>query len=163
LDKSGRVYLADFGIARILEGSTVITRTGIVTGTPQYMAPEQAMGQPVTIARIAGVVPFSADTPMAVLMKHLREPIPLEPLRELPGSLQSALLRAMAKEPADRFSSATAFVEALKLGLDGPADRSTVSQESRSTEPSHRFRSRSRGRWARMQEGPSCPMGAPPG
>jgi serine/threonine-protein kinase PpkA len=89
LDEDGRVYLADFGVAKIVEGPGGITVTGMISGTPQYMAPEQASGAKldgradiyslgiVAYELFTGRVPFSADTPLAVLMKHLQEPIPV--------------------------------------------------------------------------------------
>jgi serine/threonine protein kinase len=135
LDEDGGVYLADFGIARMLEGSTVLTRTGLVTGTPQYMAPEQGLGEPVdhradiyALGIVAyevftGRVPFDANTPLAVLMKHVRDPIPLEPIRSLPDALQRAVLKALAKDPADRWPSPGAFVSALAEGLRTPRSR----------------------------------------
>ncbi|HEX9190100.1 MAG TPA: serine/threonine-protein kinase, partial [Vicinamibacteria bacterium] len=89
LDEGGRVYLADFGIAKMLEASGGLTATGMITGTPNYMAPEQAtakdVGPPADIYALGivayemftGRVPFSADTPVAILMKHVQEPLPL--------------------------------------------------------------------------------------
>jgi formylglycine-generating enzyme required for sulfatase activity/serine/threonine protein kinase len=146
LDQAGQVYLADFGIARIVEGATVLTRAGTVPGTPQYMAPEQALGQRVdhradvyalgvvAYEMLTGHVPFDADTPMAVMMKHLRETIPFEPLQELPGGLGQAVLKALAKEPADRWSSATAFAAACELELAGSTERATASPRTPPTE-----------------------------
>ena len=96
LDESERVYLADFGIARMVEGATIVTQKGVITGTPQYMAPEQVSGDTldgrcdvyalgiITYELLTGHVPFSADTPVAVLIKHVSEPIPLQPLAGLP-------------------------------------------------------------------------------
>jgi hypothetical protein len=130
LDQEGQVYLADFGIARIIEGSTVLTRTGTLTGTPQYMAPEQALEEPVDLRAdvyalgilayemLTGRVPFTADTPMAVMMKHLNTPIPLEPLKEAGEPLAWAVRKALAKAPADRWATVPAFVEALEGGMD---------------------------------------------
>jgi formylglycine-generating enzyme required for sulfatase activity/predicted Ser/Thr protein kinase len=128
LDDDGEVYLADFGIARIAEASSAITTTGMVTGTPQYMAPEQALAQEgvdhradiyalgvVAYEMFTGAVPFSADTPLAVMMKHVRDPIPLPPLQHVPEPLRRALLRALAKAPDDRWPTATAIVAALQV------------------------------------------------
>jgi serine/threonine-protein kinase len=84
LDEGGRVYLADFGIAKMLESTAGLTATGMITGTPEYMAPEQATGKKVEPAAdvyalgivaylmFTGRVPFSADTPVAVMMKHVQ-------------------------------------------------------------------------------------------
>lgn len=129
LDDHERVYLADFGIARMVEGGTMLTQQGVITGTPQYMAPEQvsagaldgrcdvyALGI-ITYELLTGHVPFSADTPVAVLMKHISEPIPLDPLADVPEPLMRAVLKAVAKKPADRFPTAGAFVAALAGSL----------------------------------------------
>ena len=129
LDEAARVYLADFGIAKILESSGGLTASGMITGTPQYMAPEQATGAKVgrqadiyalgivAYEMFSGRVPFAADTPLAVLMKHVQEPLPLPPPDVVPEPLLRALLRAAAKKPEDRWPSAGAFAEALSAGL----------------------------------------------
>ena len=129
LDEAERVYLADFGIAKMVEGSGALTQTGMITGTPQYMAPEQATGQPVdqrvdiyalgvvAYEMLTGRVPFAADTPVAVLMKHVTEPMPIPPASTVPEPLVRALLKGMAKKPEERWASAGAFVRALGQGL----------------------------------------------
>jgi serine/threonine-protein kinase len=130
LDEAERVYLADFGIAKMVEGSGALTQTGMITGTPQYMAPEQATGQTVdkrvdiyALAVVAyemltGRVPFSADTPVAVLMKHVSEPMPIPPPSAVPEPLVRALLKGLAKKPEERWPSAGALVRALEEGLN---------------------------------------------
>jgi tRNA A-37 threonylcarbamoyl transferase component Bud32 len=129
LDEAERVYLADFGIAKMVEGTGALTQTGMITGTPQYMAPEQATGQPVdqrvdiyalgvvAYEMLTGRVPFAADTPVAVLMKHVTEPMPIPPASTVPEPLVRALLKGMAKKPEERWPSAGAFVRALGQGL----------------------------------------------
>jgi serine/threonine protein kinase len=133
LDQLGQVYLADFGIARMVEGATVLTKTGALAGTPQYMAPEQALARPVdhrvdiyalgivAYQMFVGDVPFNADTPIAVMMKHVNEPIPLAPLRAVPEPVRRSLLKALAKEPRQRWSSAGEFADSLERGLDAAA------------------------------------------
>lgn len=133
LDEAGRVYLADFGLAKMYESSGGLTASGMITGTPQYMAPEQAtglkIGPPADVYALGivayemftGEVPFAADTPVAVLMKHVQEPLPLPPPDVVPEPLLRALLRATTKKPEDRWPSAGAFVDALALGLGAPA------------------------------------------
>ncbi|WIG58292.1 MAG: serine/threonine protein kinase [Ktedonobacterales bacterium] len=140
LDEHRNVYLTDFGIARIFdsgdnaltrEGPATLTRTGQVLGTPYYMAPEQVKGEPVTPATdiyalgvvlyqmVTGQVPFHGDTPLAVALQHLQE-TPSAPrlLRaELPAPIEDVIMRALAKEPRDRFSSAGAMAEAFHAGL----------------------------------------------
>jgi len=125
LDESGRVYLADFGIAKMVESSAHMTQTGMITGTPQYMAPEQALGKSidksidiyalgiVAYELFTGRVPFSADTPVAVLMKQASEPMPLPPVSEVQEEVTRAILRATAKDPAARWPSASAFARAI--------------------------------------------------
>ena len=125
LDDAERVYVADFGLAKITEASVVLTRTGMMAGTPQYMAPEQALGKEadhrsdiyalgiVAYEMLTGAVPFSADTPVAVLMKHANEPLPIPPSGQVPESLMQPVLKALAKEPADRWDSAGSFTAAL--------------------------------------------------
>ncbi len=125
----GEVYLADFGIARLVEGGTALTGTGSVLGTPLYMAPEQAQGQAIgpacDIYALAvmlflwqcGEVPFNADTPLAVLLKHVQEPVPEAPLARVPKAAQQVLRRGLAKDPEARWPTATAMVEALGMAL----------------------------------------------
>jgi serine/threonine protein kinase len=126
IDEQRHVYLADFGIAKMIEGAPGLTQTGMITGTPQYMAPEQALGSKVdrradiyslgivAYECLTGRVPFTADTPLAVLMKHVRDPIPLPPVSEVPEPQCHVLMKALAKNPADRWPSAAGFVEAMR-------------------------------------------------
>ncbi len=109
---------SDFGIAKIVAPGVVatLTGTGVGIGTPEYMAPEQAMGTVfpqsdiyslgiVLFELVTGQLPYSADTPMAVILKHINEPLPL-PRRlnsSLPEVVEQILLRALAKQPEERF------------------------------------------------------------
>ena len=142
MDSQGRPLLADFGLARSAEVSSGLTATGAVLGTPLYMAPEQATGAAlsgradqyalavIAFELLAGRVPFSAPSPLAVLHQHVAVPPP--PLSSvLPGTALAAdavLARALSKEPALRFSSCGAFVEALGAALAVPAAAATVRQ-----------------------------------
>jgi serine/threonine-protein kinase len=122
--------LADFGIAKLLndnEGQR-LTQAGAFIGTPAYVAPEQAFGTPVDARTdlyslgvvlyemLTGRVPFEADTPMSMLGKHAYEPPPpprsINP--DLPAVVEPVLLRALAKDPADRYQSASLMAEALE-------------------------------------------------
>lgn len=119
--------LIDFGIAKLLDDNQNLTRTGLAIGTPAYMAPEQAEGRTVDARTdlyslgvvlyelITGQVPFSADTPMAVLMKHVYAPPPpprsVKP--EIPAMVEALLLRALAKDPASRYETADDMAAAL--------------------------------------------------
>jgi len=126
---SGRAMLLDFGIAKLAGDSQGAprTRTGAVIGTPQYMSPEQIQGEPIDLRSdiySLGVVmyellarkrPFDAESDFEMMIAHVEtEPPPLEKLRpELPRELVAAVKRALAKRPADRFSSAGAMARAL--------------------------------------------------
>ncbi|MCA8925239.1 MAG: serine/threonine protein kinase [Planctomycetes bacterium] len=127
-DEHGRPLLADFGLARALDGSS-LTQTGAVLGTPAYMAPEQARaGEPVDeradvyglgavlYHALTGAPPFRGGSPIGVLHAVLSQP-PTSPRRlnpEVPADLERACLKALAKDPAERFPSARAFAAALR-------------------------------------------------
>src|SRR3954454_4368555 len=133
VDGEGRARVADFGIARA--GSSEITQTGSVLGTAQYLSPEQAQGMPVTAASdlysvgamlyeaLTGQVPFDADTPVAVALKQVSEqprpPSELNP--KVPPALDAVVLKALAKDPANRFTSADDFIRALDAAEADPA------------------------------------------
>ncbi len=125
LDKSGRTVLTDFGIARIVS-ETQFTVTGTLVGTPAYMSPEQGKGLPIDTTSdiyslgiilyemVTGKVPFDADTPLAVIHKHINEPLPPpRSLREdIPAALEDVILKALAKEPGDRYQTSEQLAEA---------------------------------------------------
>lgn len=132
IDLEGDAYLSDFGIAKVLEGVTGhLTETGATVGTPAYMAPEQSMGQQVDARSdiyalgvvlyemLVGRLPYQADTPMAVALMHIHNPLPLP--RQVAPSLSEAfenvILKALAKQPTDRFQSAGQMAAALKEAL----------------------------------------------
>lgn len=133
LDRAGNAYLTDFGIAKMGEGTSQLTGSGIV-GTPAYMAPEQTkQGPPAPSAdvyalgvtlfeMITGQVPFSADTPIAQILMHLQDPVPsLRDIRsDFPVQLDDVLQRAMAKSPGDRYAKASDLAKALEqVGASG--------------------------------------------
>ena len=134
IDTDGNAYLADFGIARLLENATALTATGAAIGTPQYMSPEQAEGKLVgpetdvyALAVIcyrwlAGSEPFVADTPLAVLLKHLQAPVPLEPLAAHGEAVTRVLVKALAKQAEERYASASDFLAALSGALATHSD-----------------------------------------
>ncbi|MBN1202276.1 MAG: protein kinase [Anaerolineae bacterium] len=120
LDEDGRVVLTDFGIAKIVTG-TQFTASGGMIGTPAYMAPEQGLGEAgdersdiyslgvILFQLITGRLPYDADTPLAIILKHLNEPIPVpgELVPDLSKDLENIIYKAMAKEPGERYQTAT--------------------------------------------------------
>ncbi len=130
LDASGDVYLTDFGISKLVEGTAQFTGSGIV-GTPAYVSPEQGLGRPidyrsdiyslgVVLYQMAvGDVPYHAETPMAVVIKHIYEPLPLprQLKPDLPEVIELVILRAMAKEPDERFQSCGEMAQALQRAV----------------------------------------------
>lgn len=149
LARDGTPVLADFGLAKMMGSVARLTQTGTAVGTPEYMAPEQGASEEVgpaadhyALAVIAyemltGRVPFSADTPLAVLLAHMHKPLPLP--REVNPALdertEEVLLKGLAKDAGDRYPTATAFINALveasrgvTVGADGGAGRPPPSQ-----------------------------------
>ena len=138
LTDRGQPLLTDFGIAKILdlEGGETLTASGVGIGTPEYMSPEQGMGNPVNATTdiyslgvvlyemITGRKPYTADTPMSVVVKHLNEPIPRPSVYvpTLPGTVEEVLLKALAKDPADRFENMAGFSSALQKLSMGARD-----------------------------------------
>jgi serine/threonine-protein kinase len=136
LAQDERVFLTDFGLARIVQaGESSLTRDAMV-GTPYYISPEQAVGQSDLDARtdvysfgvvlyelFTGRVPFQSDTPFAVVHDHIYSPLPLPTSinPDLPPELERVLLKAMAKETDDRYDSAVALVTAVKAAVTGVA------------------------------------------
>jgi serine/threonine-protein kinase len=130
LSGDGAVYLADFGVAKMLEGaSSANTAAGEVLGSPPYMSPEQAQGLKlgpytdvyafavICYQWLTGSLPFDADTPHAILIKHIMEPLPTDSLRLLSPSVAAVLERGLAKQPEQRFQSASALIAELEQAL----------------------------------------------
>jgi len=126
--------VADFGIARAIDvaGGDKLTQTGITLGTPAYMSPEQAAGDPQTDGRsdlyslgcvlyemLAGAPPFTGHSAQAILVKHLTEPAPhLTHLRDVAISLEQVIRRCLAKAAADRFTTAVELRQALEAARE---------------------------------------------
>jgi eukaryotic-like serine/threonine-protein kinase len=132
IDEEGKAVVTDFGIARA--GVSDITQTGSVMGTPQYLSPEQAQGFEVTAVSdlysigvilyeaLTGRVPFEGESAVAVAMKQVAE-TPLRPSSVNPQvspALDAVVMRALEKEPGNRFQSADAFIAALDQAMREP-------------------------------------------
>jgi eukaryotic-like serine/threonine-protein kinase len=139
VDREGRVKVADFGIARA--GTSQMTEAGSIIGTAQYLSPEQARGAPVDESSdlystgvvlyelVTGTVPFTGETPVETAMKHLSAPPqpPSELRHEIPDDLDLVVLRALAKEPADRYRTAGEMDRDLELvARDEPVGQETA-------------------------------------
>jgi eukaryotic-like serine/threonine-protein kinase len=131
VDPEGVVKVTDFGIARA--GASQMTEEGAIIGTAQYLSPEQARGAPVDQTSdlystgivlyelLTATVPFTGETPVEIAMKHLSEVpnAPSELRREVPDDLDLVVLRALSKEPADRYQSAAAMDADLETVAHG--------------------------------------------
>lgn len=132
---TGRAILTDFGIVKLVgTQSMAYTATGALIGTPAYMSPEQALGKPgdervdiyalgvLLFQLVTNQLPFEADTPLAVVMKHVNEqpPLPMTFNPNIPLGLQEIILKALAKNPADRYQTAQEMSAALRqVNLSG--------------------------------------------
>jgi tetratricopeptide (TPR) repeat protein len=139
LDKNGRVYVMDFGIARsaYLPG---MTQTGALIGTPEYMSPEQARGEKLTVQSdlfslgvifyelLTGQSPYPGDAPLATLWKRLQErpkpPMEVDPA--IPKPLNDIVMRALEIEPEARWASAREMAQQLEIWLGPSAESSTI-------------------------------------
>jgi len=125
VDVDGNAFLTDFGIARMVEGTTGLTATGLTVGTPGYMAPEQGMGLAVDgrvdvyalgvmlFEMLTRATPYHAETPMGVILRHINDPVPaassLNP--DISPDIDQIIFRSMAKDPNNRYSTATEMAE----------------------------------------------------
>jgi hypothetical protein len=129
----GRYVLGDFGLARVLQpgASLHLTLSGLVAGTPAYMAPEQAMGEPadartdvyglavVLFEIVCGQVPFRAETPMAVMLAHVHQPPPRAGAVDaaVPREIEAVLDRALSKARDSRYQSGSELARALRAAV----------------------------------------------
>jgi serine/threonine protein kinase len=132
--ESGEPILSDFGIAKILDAGeqTQLTGTGFGIGTPAYMAPEQWNGVAdertdiyalgiVLYELITGRCPFQADTPAAILIKQVQDPLPRPRTftPDLPENVEAMLFKALSKDPALRFQTMQEFIQGMNAVLQG--------------------------------------------
>ena len=136
VDDDGQIKVMDFGIARaVSDTSATVAETTTILGTAAYFSPEQAQGAPVDARAdlystgvvlyelLAGRPPFVGNSPVAVASQHVRD-APIPPTQvgdDVPAQLDPVVLRALAKDPAQRFPDAATFREALDAALDGRA------------------------------------------
>ena len=134
VDRWDNCLLTDFGLAKIASSAAHLTQTGGILGTPAYMSPEQGLGQKidgrsdiyslgVVLYQMAiGRLPYQAETPMAVVIKHIHDPLP-PPHRynpDLPDGVERVILKALAKNPEDRFETAGEMVKMLQSATERP-------------------------------------------
>lgn len=127
-DKRGNPYISDFGIAKLSQAQSGNVTGSAIIGTPAYMAPEQAQGTEVDgradiyalgiilFEMLTGKQPYEADTPMAVAIKHITDPVPHihQTNPKLPASMDTIIQRAMAKDKTQRYPTAVEMTNALR-------------------------------------------------
>lgn len=131
VDERGNCLLTDFGLARMAIATSMLTSSGAIMGTPAYMSPEQGTGGTVDgrsdiyslgvilYEMVTGRVPYSAETPIAIVFKHIQDPLP--PARifasDLPEALEMVLLKSLAKRPEDRYQTTDEFIHAVQEAI----------------------------------------------
>lgn len=131
IDEQGNCYLSDFGLARVMAVSVRLTASGVGMGTPAYMSPEQGSGQPVDVRSdvyslgvmlhemATGQVPYQANTAMAVMLKHITDPLPppstINP--DLAPGLEQVIVKALAKDPNERYQSVEEMIQAFDAAV----------------------------------------------
>lgn len=151
LDDAGNACLSDFGLATFTEMAPRLTRTNALVGTPTYLAPECVQGQPASVRSdvyamgvllfhlLSGAPPFTQGDSgvIGLLQKHVQDPPP--PLRErvpeAPAALEEVVLRALDKDPGQRFADANALADAVEAALERTARSFPVSQPRRLSLP----------------------------
>jgi serine/threonine protein kinase len=148
LDDSGNCTLMDFGIAKIIEGSKEFTQTGGILGTPAYMSPEQGSGQKIDhrsdiyslgiilYEMVTGKPPFEAETPVAVIFKHVHDPLPppSKLVPDLSEDVERVLLKSLTKNPEDRYQTVREMVDALSAAVSKTLRREPTLMELPPTE-----------------------------
>ena len=147
---AGHIFLTDFGLARMVQAGESTLSQDMMIGTPQYISPEQAQGirdldgrtdiyslGVVLFEMFTGRVPFNADTPFATIHDHIYTPLPLPSVinPDIDPAVERLLLKALAKDPNDRFATADELLKALETTLDAPIAMKT-STAAKATSPS---------------------------
>ena len=129
ITQTGRVKVTDFGIARAMNATNTVMYTNSILGSAHYLSPEQASGKPVDgntdiyslgvvlYEMLTGRVPFEGETPIAVALKHVREKVapPTRYNPSIPPLLEAVVLKALSKNPTDRFDSISDMISDLRL------------------------------------------------
>ena len=129
ITQTGRVKVTDFGIARAMNATNTVMYTNSILGSAHYLSPEQASGKPVDgntdiyslgvvlYEMLTGRVPFEGETPIAVALKHVREKVapPTRYNPSIPPLLEAVVMKALSKNPADRFDSISDMISDLRL------------------------------------------------
>ncbi len=149
IDEHQQCYLTDFGIAKLAASSAHFTASGALIGTPAYMSPEQCSGMAidhrsdlyslgiVLYEMLTGVVPYQAETPVAIVLMHMQSPLPSPRQNNpnIPEAVEQVVFRALAKSPDDRFQSARDFAQALRQAMENATGAATLSMPRSSAEP----------------------------
>jgi hypothetical protein len=158
INKDNQVILTDFGIAKILSGPQ-FTASGAMIGTPAYMSPEQGLGEPgdarsdiyslgiMLFQMVTGQLPYDADTPLAIVLKHVNNPLPIPSQLNpsMPPDIERIIFKALAKDPDDRYQSADELISHLDrvtaglplTGTDMEMDRSEMATVLGTPTPTH--------------------------
>jgi len=145
VDSQGNLFLTDFGIAKLLESASPrLTQTDAIMGTPAYISPEQAQARTVDqrsdiyslgiilYEMVTGQVPFEAETPLAIILKHVSDPLPPPSLikKDISPLIEQIILKALAKDPEDRFATVADFVTAWKRAFNQEREKEATHRVS---------------------------------
>ncbi len=135
-DHRNAPFITDFGLVKLTQGSDSLTSGNVIVGTPAYMSPEQARGESdidgrsdiyalgvILFQMLSGQLPYQADTPIGLIMQHITEPVPhiMDANPNLPSGCAMVIACAMAKEPNDRYETATDLAQSLIQFTQSPS------------------------------------------